>query len=522
MIPYVMDDTMTLPNIANNSTNGMGRLAECVSLFVTEALNGQYTAKMVIPTVAYNSGLIHKDGIIKAKANGTDDPQLFRIVSFKETLSSGLIECELEHISYDLNKSVVLPQTDNVAYTNLTNVCAVLNNTGSSGSLSPASVFTFYTDTGASDYNQTWYIPHTPRQLFFEKEGVCNIANVQMYWDNLEVHLNTRRGADKRDSVIVEYGKNVADFSQEADITEVYDGAVGYVYQENKWENAVISNIVPVTVGDTPQHIRIVNMSDYINMMNLDSPPSKAQVTTWTNTWLQDNNVTLPKVALNIDLVSLEDNGEYDKLKELETVELGDTITIKIGTNDIDATVTEVEYDSLIERYTKIKLGNYRPSLESTILNLTQQNLNDLSSTKTQYASVASQTSNGLMSASDKSILDGTISSVSLSIPRLNQTVTASCVMLNRRAALIYANTTASTSSNTGNLYIDLSGMTTPFAPTGLYGSAFIANKYAVIMRGSSNNNAWFSTLGGSAENVTGAQASAKPLVICMVIYNTA
>ena len=522
MIPYVMDDTMTLPDIANDSTNGMGRLAECASLLVTEGLNGQYTAKMTIPTVAYNSGLVHKDGIIKAKANGSDDPQLFRVVDFKETLSSGFIECELEQIGYDLNKAVILPQNNNVAYTTLTDVCSVLNNTSSKGTLSPASVFNFHTDAGTKDYNITWYIPHTPRQLLFGDEGVCGLTGVEMHWDNLDVYLNTQRGTDKRNTVIIEYGKNVSDFSQEADIGEVYDGAVGYVYQENKWENAVISDIVPVTAGSTPQHIRVVNMSDYVNMMNLESPPSKAQVTTWTNTWLQDNNVTLPKIALSVNLVSLEENKEYDKLKELETVELGDTITIRIGENRIDARVTEVEYDSLTERYTNIKLGNYLPSLESTILNLTQKNLADLNNTKTQYASVASQTANGLMSASDKSILDGTISSVSLSIPRLNQTVTASCVMLNRRAALIYANTTAKTSSNTGNLYIDFSGMSTPFAPTGLYGSAYIANKYAVIMRGSSNNNGWFSTLGGSAENVTGAQASAKPLVICMVIYNTA
>ena len=57
-------------------------------------------------------------------------------------------------------------------------------------------------------------------------------------------------------------------------------------------------------------------------------------------------------------------------MKELEFIELGDTVTVKAKSGDIEAVVTEVTFDSLTERYTDIKLGNYLPSLTDTIIEL--------------------------------------------------------------------------------------------------------------------------------------------------------
>lgn len=384
MIPYVMDDTKALTTLVADTSNGLGRLAECTSLNVTEGLSGEYTATMVIPTEAYNSGLVHRGGIIKAKANGKDPAQLFRVARFKETLSSGLIECDLEHISYDLNKTVLRSTVTAVVTTTVSQFLDLLNG-NMSATVHPSGVFTAASNmTGSTSLNGVFlYSPATPRQLLLGENGVCATHNWQMHWNNLTYTLMNRRGADKTDSVIVAYGKNIVDFSDEQDTSEVYDGVMGYVYVPSKWKGSTVSDVKSLVYGHTPQHILLVDLSE--KAQDMTSKPATSTVNAWTDAWIAANDPSIPKVAINIDLVSLEDNGEYDKLKELEGLELGDTITVKVNGTSVNATITEVTYDSLTERYTEIKLGNYQPSLENTILGLVGGNASDLSNTKQEY-----------------------------------------------------------------------------------------------------------------------------------------
>lgn len=367
MIPYVMDDTKSLTDLATDTSNGLGRLAECLKLEVTEGLDGSYTAVMTIPTAAYNSGLVHKGGIIKAKANNTDDPQLFRIVNFRETLSTGLIECNMEHICYDLNKAILCPTDGLYPFYNLEQICNMFNNNNVNTEFYPADVFTFITDSPATLYNHGWVKPMTPRQLFYAEDGICNWSGVQIKWDNLTVGINARRGSDK--SLSISYGKNLLDFVQDEDISEVYDGIIGYCYNQN-WSGgrSVTSVPIPLVENTTPQHLLLVDLSEKTS--SSADPPEQWAVTNWATTWLSEHTIDTIKVAYDVDLVSLAEDGEYDKVKELEFIELGDTVTVKNKSGDISAVVTEVTFDSLTERYTDIKLGNYLPSLTDTIIEL--------------------------------------------------------------------------------------------------------------------------------------------------------
>lgn len=388
MIPYVMDDTKTLAELVADTSNGLGRLAECMSLDITEALNGEYVGTMVIPKEAYNSGLVHRGGIIKAKANESDSPQLFRVVKFKETLSSGLIECDLEHISYDLNKQIIRTPL-RVSGNTVSWILSAFNGTASFVTVAPTGIFT--AASNVSGTVRTWYIeppPKSIRQALLGEEGVCVRQGWQMHWDNLTYEMRDRRGTDKTDSVIVSYGKNVMDFSNEQDITSVYDGIQGYVYAPSKWEQAVYGALRPIRAGTTPENILLMDFTKHADDLGFtNSPPASWQVTSWTDNWIAANDPTVPLVALDIDLASLEATGEYQQLKELEKIELGDTITVKIGEVSVNANVTEVTYDSLSERYTEIKLGNYRPSLADTILGLVGQNTTALSNTQQEYNS---------------------------------------------------------------------------------------------------------------------------------------
>lgn len=386
MIPYVMDDSKTLAEIVADTSNGLGRLAECQDLSVTEGLSGEYVASMTIPKAAYNSGLIHRGGIIKAKANDSDSPQLFRIVRFKDTLSSGLIECDLEHISYDLNKTIMYSTYERVGATSVSGVLQIFNGTAPTCSVAPGGIFTATSNMPTSTTIRHWDFtppPKTVRQNLLSEDGICAFEGWQMHWDNLNFELRDRRGTDKTDSAVISYGKNVLDFSNEEDVSDIYDGVLGFAYVPSKWTRPTIGDVKPIVSGTTPKHLLMLDLSE--NARDMATQPTASQVNTWANTWIANNNPSVPKVALDIDLISLEDTGEYETLSQLEGLELGDTITVKIDDYSVNATVTEVTYDSLTERYTEIKLGNYQPSLTNTLMGLVGENSTSLFNTQQEY-----------------------------------------------------------------------------------------------------------------------------------------
>lgn len=405
MIPYIMDDTKTLAELVADTSNGLGRLTECTLADVKEVLNGEYVASVNVPIKAHNAELLHRGGIIKLKVN-TDAPQLFRIARMKETLSTGMIELDLEHISYDLNKTVIAAVGVNTG--RVFELLNMLNNQWVHAPVYPGGVFTATSTIPSNDTaGGTWRRPITPREVLLGNDGLCAKNNWVMHWDNLNYSFEYSRGEDLRNSVILSYGKNILDYSEEADNASVYDGVVGYVFLQNKWPNAINSNIVPVVAGTTPQHVYMADVSE--NAKNLTSAPTKAQVTNWARSWLSGHpTINVPKFSIDVDMVNIYGTSQYENLKALGAVGLGDTITVHIKEMnvDYDAVITEIVYDSLKESIKSVVLGNYRPSLANTLVGMVKNNSTAITDTRTQYSEVATSGSNGLMSATDKATLD--------------------------------------------------------------------------------------------------------------------
>lgn len=406
MIPYIMDDTKTLAELVADTSNGLGRLTECTLADVKEVLNGEYVASVNVPIKAHNAELLHRGGIIKLKVN-TDAPQLFRIARMKETLSTGMIELDLEHISYDLNKTVIAAVGVNTG--RVFELLDMLNNQWVQiAPVYPGGVFTATSTIPSNDTaGGTWRRPITPRELLLGNDGLCAKRGWVMHWDNLTYSFEYSRGNDLRNSVILSYGKNILDYSEEADNASVYDGVVGYVFLQNKWPNAINSDLVPVVVGTTPQHIYMADVSE--KAKNLTNAPTKAQVTTWARAWLANHpSINVPRFSIDVDMVNIYGTSQYENLKALGTVGLGDTITVHIKELNVnlDAVITEIVYDSLKESIKSVVLGNYRPSLAKTLVGMVNNNSSAITETRTQYSEVATNGSNGLMSATDKATLD--------------------------------------------------------------------------------------------------------------------
>ena len=361
MKPILMDNKKTLDVLANDKTNGLGRLNDCVELLVTEHLNGQYTATMKYPVSGIHFNEIELQGIIKLSANQFDEPQLFRIVNVSKPLN-GIVEYELNHITYDLSYTSVAPFTSD--YVRPTLVALWDNMTGGKS-------FSISTDINDSTHiihkfkNEK---PQSCRALFGGQEGsLIDIFGGEYHYDNLKVELLAKRGADH--GVKIKYGKNLTDITQDETNENVYTHVIPYAQDSNK--NTIIGDTITLfNVAESKMRILNLDLSDKFQGENGEETKITVKdVNREAHYYVERNNLTEPRVSLDVSFLDLSQTVEYANIAPLETVSLGDTVYVDYPTLGVSAKarVIEYEWDSLRERYNSVEIGDAKARLSTTI-----------------------------------------------------------------------------------------------------------------------------------------------------------
>jgi phage minor structural protein len=361
MKPILMDSKKTLDVLANDKTNGLGRLNDCVELLVTEHLNGQYTATMKYPVSGIHFNEIELQGIIKLSANQFDEPQLFRIVNVSKPLN-GIVEYELNHITYDLSYTSVAPFTSD--YVRPTLVALWDNMTGGKS-------FSISTDTNDSTHRTHKFKnekPQSCRALFGGQEGsLIDIFGGEYHYDNLKVELLDKRGADH--GVKIKYGKNLTDITQDETNENVYTHVIPYAQDSNK--NTIIGDTITLfNVEESKMRILNLDLSDKFQGENGEETKITVKdVNREARYYVGRNNLTEPRVSLDVSFLDLSQTVEYANIAPLETVSLGDTVYVDYPTLGVSAKarVIEYEWDSLRERYNSVEIGDAKARLSTTI-----------------------------------------------------------------------------------------------------------------------------------------------------------
>ena len=361
MKPILMDNKKTLEVLANDKTNGLGRLNDCVELLVTEHLNGQYTATMKYPVSGIHFNEIELQGIIKLSANQFDEPQLFRIVNVSKPLN-GIVEYELNHITYDLSYTSVAPFTSD--YVRPTLVALWDNMTGGKS-------FSISTDINDSTHRTHKFKnekPQSCRALFGGQEGsLIDIFGGEYHYDNLKVELLAKRGADH--GVKIKYGKNLTDITQDETNENVYTHVIPYAQDSNK--NTIIGDTITLfNVAESKMRILNLDLSDKFQGENGEETKITVKdVNREARYYVERNNLTEPRVSLDVSFLDLSQTVEYANIAPLETVSLGDTVYVDYPTLGVSAKarVIEYEWDSLRERYNSVEIGDAKARLSTTI-----------------------------------------------------------------------------------------------------------------------------------------------------------
>lgn len=336
-------------------TNGIGRLSSAVSCTVTEDSNGYYELEMKYPILGEHYRDIELDMIILAKPAQDARTQPFYIYNISRPIN-GIVTINARHISYKLAGMVVMPYSAGSCYEALTEIP---NNTVET------CPFAFDTDkavTGAFEITE----PTPVRSLLGGSTGsILDVYGKGQYeFDRFSVYLHVNRGQDR--GVTLRYGKNITDLERKTDTSSVYVGIVPF------WSNG---EGVVVTLPE--EVIYVSQASEYtyktVKVVDLTSEfseqPSVNQLRERAQTYLQNNEGWEIADNITVSFAALWQTEEYKDVAPLQTVKMGDTVTVIDARLGVKASskVIKTVYDVLNERYAKIELGTARNNLAQVI-----------------------------------------------------------------------------------------------------------------------------------------------------------
>lgn len=351
MIPILFKSDAT-----DFTTNGIGRLTDAISCTVKEERNGQYELEMQYPMDGQYYSEIRTSSIIAAIPYDGAKIQAFQVYKISKTLG-GRVTINAQHISYRLNWIPVMP----FSASSLADILEKIK--VNSAEKNP---FTFEADF-TSTVSCGFTIPTGCKTVLGGVDGsVLDTYGGEYEWDNFTVKLHRNRGSEKPITLL--YGKNITDLTQEEVISNTYTGICPYwSATDNNITVTLPEKVISVEeAANFPFHrTKVVDFSQ-----QFEEQPTVEQLREATTEYIEANNIGVPDVSIEVSFINLAGTDGYEDAAPLETVQLGDTISVyfeKLGVQT-RAKVIGYEYNVLTEKYENVSIGTSRSTLASTIV----------------------------------------------------------------------------------------------------------------------------------------------------------
>lgn len=366
-------------------TNGIGCLIDATKAEVTEELNGAYELELQYPISGQHFQSIKHGRIITVKPNPFSDKyQPFRIYNISRPIN-GLITVRAEHISYDFTGFPVNPFSARTVEEAMSGIQAnSLLGEEQKFSYEILDAKSFPTDTyddEKKEYTSDYYFidmitPASIRTILGGDGGVLYTFGGELEFDEYKVILRKERGVDK--GVTVRYGKNLTDLTQEENIADMYTGVYPYWYSDEYGLITLPDPIVPIIENPKRQRVLPLDLSSYWENLYgwRHEYPSVDEIKDTTDAYIKVNRLGEPAVSLTISFLSLAKSKEYDAVKELESVQLGDYVTVEFPELQISTPIkahskcVKTVYDAIKDDYVSITLGEMAATLTDNIASL--------------------------------------------------------------------------------------------------------------------------------------------------------
>ena len=327
------------------TSNGLGRLFDCVECLVTEERNGLFECEFKYPITGRHYSDIVEGCYISCTHDDDGDRQPFRIYRRSAPID-GVVTFNARHISYALSNVILSPYT-------AANIGDAF--TGFGTHAINTNPFTFWTDkTTVASFAVT--NPTSIRGVMGGVEGsILDVYGGEWDYDGLTVKLWAARGTNS--GVTIRYGKNLSDLNQTKDAGNCYNSVVPFWRGDVDGVDTLVTipGYIVTAAGVTDPVPVIMDMSG-----DFDSQPTANQLQTAAAAFLANNTPWVPSETLKVDFVQLWQTSDYADIANLQKVRLCDTVNVVYPALGVTATgikVVKVVYDVLRERYAEMELG---------------------------------------------------------------------------------------------------------------------------------------------------------------------
>lgn len=336
MIPILYASTET-----QFTSNGIGRLVDCLSCTVTEERNGIYECELVYPVNGRHFNALMQGGIIGAIHDDNGDIQPFDI--YKHTaVIDGTVTFNARHISYRLSGICVSPFTAGSCSAAL---AAVKTN---SAQTNP---FTFSTDKTISKTYSTDFVKSARSILLGEEGSILQAFQGEYKFDKWNVSLLTSRGSDT--GVTVRYGKNMTGIEWERDDSGCFNAVAPY------WTDGTNTVTLPeVYVQPTTPISPVICVP--LDMSQMIALPTVAELRAAAISYLDTQKPWEPVDRITVDFVAMWQTPEYENVAAIQRIKLCDTVSIywtEMGIVAEKAKVVSTVFNVLTERFDQMSVG---------------------------------------------------------------------------------------------------------------------------------------------------------------------
>lgn len=360
-------------------SEGIGRL-NCVSCKVTEEINGIPECEFKVLTTDPLYRYIRLGSIIYCTHDETRQPQPYEVYASSEPLDD-VVTFNARHIVAKLRNIVVEPYTAMGVGTALQ---------GLKQHSIGENPFTFITTKSTlGDFELK--VPTLAKDVLGGVRGsILDTYTGEYEFDKFTVKMHDHIGIDS--GVEIRYGSNLVSYKHEQDLTDTYNAIVPFWRNEESGVLVTLPEkyLIVGTVVDqyafltteTTEYIEddhsipidVVAHVIWFSPLDLteqfQTPPTVEELRQSAQAYMEQNKPYLPIDNYDVDFIQLWQTGEYPQYEGLQRVKLGDTVAVYYPS--VNATVDSIRvvktvYDSLLDRYESMTLGQKHASFADSI-----------------------------------------------------------------------------------------------------------------------------------------------------------
>lgn len=365
---------MILHDKTNNNWNsqGLGPLSEAMNPQVTRERNGAYELNFSYPVkgVLFKELLMGCWIVADAGPSQTAKAQRFEIAEITKP-KNGIVTVYCEHYRYQFLRSIVKIGSKFEKVT----AQAALNQL--KDRMEPKGDFTFYSDISTQstiDFTDPAKFNNAQEVLGGVQGSMLDNFGGEYLFNNNQVRLLAKAGIKR--NVIIAYGKNLTDISQEESIENTYTSVYGWAKLDGE-DGQIIT--LPETFLDsdyvdnyTQRRIQMVDFSQ-------DKPTNETDLRNLVTKYIKNNKVGIPKVNIKTSYVDLASSVMDAQLTNLEEIDLCDWVNVLFNELEINtsAQIIKTVWNVALDKFDSLELGEASTNM-SKVISDSQPDLNDI------------------------------------------------------------------------------------------------------------------------------------------------